>query len=107
MALPTALNGQITDSVTQTNVSALGNAPAMAMGSLYTTMAHSLGILYQNSTMAQQHAAISSQAATNLGVIQMYSVNTMAGATAAARIGRSDNSDVLLALLVALAVGKR
>ncbi len=109
MAFPTALNGQITDSVTQTGLSVLGSAPAMAMGSLYATMAHSLGILYQNSTMAQQHAAISSQAATNLGVIQMYSVNTMAGATAAARIGGSNNSnsDVLLALLVALAVSKR
>jgi hypothetical protein len=107
MAIPTALNGQITDSITQTGISVLGNAPAMAMGTLYSTMAHSLGILYQNSTMAQQHAAISSQAATNLGVIQMYSVNTMAGATAAAKVAKSDNSDVLLALLVALAVSKR
>lgn len=107
MAIPTAVNGQITDAVTQTGVSVLGNAPAMAMGTLYSTMAHSLGILYQNSTMAQQHAAISSQAATNLGVMQMYSVNAMAGATAAAKVGRSDNSNVLLALLVALAVSKR
>jgi hypothetical protein len=107
MAIPTALNGQITDSITQTGVSVLGSAPAIAMGTLYSSMAHSLGILYQNSTMAQQHAAISSQAATNLGVIQMYGVNTMAGAAATARLGRSDNSDVLLALLVALAVSKR
>jgi hypothetical protein len=107
MALPTAVNSQITDSVTQSNLSVLGNAPAMAMGTLYSTMAHSLGILYQNSAMAQQHAAISSQAATNLGVIQMYSVNTMAGATAAARIAKSDNSSVLLALLVALMASKR
>jgi hypothetical protein len=107
MAFPTAVNGQITDSITQTGVAVLANAPAMAMGTLYSTMSHSLGILYQNSTMAQQQAAISSQAATNMGVIQMYSVNTMAGAAATARIGRSDNSDVLLALLVALAVSKR
>ncbi|MFZ2406171.1 MAG: RebB family R body protein [Methylobacter sp.] len=107
MAFPTSVNGQITDSVTQTNVSVLGNAPAMAMSSIYTSMAHSLGILYQNSAMAQQHAAISSQAATNLGVIQMYGVNTMAAATAAARVGKSDNSDLLLALLVVLAATKR
>ena len=106
MALPTAVNGQITDSVTQANISVLGNAPAIAMSSLYTTMAHSLGILYQNSTLAQQHAAISSQAATNLGVIQMYSVNTMAAATAASKLGKSDNSGLLLALLVALAATK-
>lgn len=107
MAFPAALNGQITDAVTQTGVSTLASAPAMAMGTLYSTMAHSLGILYQNSTMAQQHAAISSQAATNLGVIQMYSVNSMAAATATAKLGRSDTSNVLLALLVALAVSKR
>jgi len=106
MAIPTAVNGQITDSVTQTNISVLGSAPAVAMSSLYTTMAHSMGILYQNSTMAQQQASISSQAATNLGVIQMYNVNTMTGATATAKIGRSDNADVLLALLVALLATK-
>lgn len=107
MAVPTAVNGQITDAVTQSNISVLGNAPAVAMGSLYTSMSHSLGILYQNSTLAQQHAAISSQAATNLGVIQMYSVNTMAAAASTARLSKSDNSGVLLALLVALAATKR
>lgn len=107
MAVPTAVNGQITDAVTQSNISVLGNAPAVAMGSLYTSMSHSLGILYQNSTLAQQHAAISSQAATNLGVIQMYSVNTMAAAASTARLGKSDNSGVLLALLVALAATKK
>ncbi|HEX8989196.1 MAG TPA: RebB family R body protein [Rhodocyclaceae bacterium] len=107
MAIPTLVNGQITDSVTQTGMSVLGSAPAMAMGSIYQSMAHSLGLLYQNSTMAQQHAAISSQAATNLGVMQMYSVNTMAGAAAASRVGNSDNSNLVLALLVALAVSKR
>jgi len=107
MAIPTSVNGQITDSVTQANISVLGNAPAVAMSSLYTTMAHSMGILFQNSTMAQQHAAISSQAAVNRGVMQMYGVNTMAAAAATARTGNSNNSDLLLALLVALAVTKR
>ncbi|BBL74896.1 RebB family R body protein [Methylomagnum ishizawai] len=107
MAIPTALNGQITDSVTQAGLSVLASAPAVAMGTLYQSMAHSMGILYQNSAMAQQQAAISSQAAANLGVIQMYSVNTMAGATAAARLGRNDNTDLLLALLVVLAVAKK
>lgn len=107
MAIPTLVNGQITDSVTQTAISVLGSAPAMAMGSIYQSMAHSLGLLYENSTMAQQHAAISSQAATNLGVMQLYSVNTMAGAAAASRVAKSDNSNLVLALLVALAVSKR
>ena len=107
MAYPTAVNSQITDSITQTNLSVLGNAPAMAMGTLYSTMAHSIGILYQNSTMAQQHAAISSQAATNLGVRHLYSTAGMAGAAATAHIARSDTSDVLLAFLLAMAISKR
>jgi len=107
MAFPTALNGQITDSITQTGTSVLGSAPAIAMSTLYSTIAHSLGILYQNSTLAQQHAAISSQAATNLGVIHMYGVNTTAAATAAARTNRSDTSNILLALLIALVASKR
>jgi len=48
-----------------------------------------------------------SQAATNQGVMQLYSVNTMAGAQATAKLGRSDNSDALLTLLVLLAATRR
>jgi len=35
MAFPTAVNSQITDSITQANTKVLGDAPAMAMGNLY------------------------------------------------------------------------
>jgi len=52
MALPTLVNGQITDSVAQAGVTVLANAPAMAMGSIYQSLAHSTGILYQNSVQA-------------------------------------------------------
>jgi hypothetical protein len=34
MALPTPVNGMITDAVTQANVKVLGDAPAMAMGAI-------------------------------------------------------------------------
>jgi len=34
------VNSQITDAVTQTNVKVVAEAPAMAMGSIYQTMAH-------------------------------------------------------------------
>ena len=37
MAIPTAVNGQITDAVTQTNVKVLGDAP-------WTRERHSLGL---------------------------------------------------------------
>jgi len=56
----TPLNGQITDAVTQANVKVLGDAPAMAMGSIFQSLAHSTGILYQNAVSAQQQNGITS-----------------------------------------------
>ncbi len=102
MALPTPVNGQITDAVTQTNVKVLGDGPAMAMGALYQSLAHSSGILYENTTSSQQQLAIAAQAATNQGVIQIYSVNTMAAAAATSKVSQSDVSNNILALLSAL-----
>ena len=63
MADNTPVNGMITDSVAQANVKVLGDAPAMAMGSLYQSLAHSHGILYENAVSTQQQVGISSQAA--------------------------------------------
>jgi hypothetical protein len=102
MAFPTAVNDQITDSVTQSNVKVLGDAPAMAMGAIFQSLAHSTGILFENATSAQQQLAISAQAATNQGVIQLYSVDTMAGAVSTAKVAQSDVPDNMLALLTAL-----
>ena len=102
MAIPTAVNGQVTDAVTQSNVKILGDAPAMAMGAIFQSLSHSTGILFENATSAQQQLAISAQAATNQGVIQLYSVDTMAGAVSTAKVSQSDVPNNLLALLTAL-----
>ncbi|MCJ9429354.1 RebB family R body protein [Kordiimonas marina] len=107
MAIPTSVNSQITDAVTQSNLQVLGMAPAMASSFIYQSMAHSAGIMFQNSVQAQQRASIAGQAATNLGVMQIYSVNSMAGATATAKVGRSNETSTLLTLLVALAALKQ
>lgn len=56
MAFPTAVNDQITDAVTQANVKVLGDAPAMAMGSLYQSVAQSTGMAAQNAVANQQNA---------------------------------------------------
>ena len=93
MALPTPVNGQITDAVTQGSVSVLAAAPAIAMSSIYQSAAHSISILYQNAVMAQKLATISAQAATNQGVIQIYSTCSMASAMAASKIAGSDQPD--------------
>ncbi len=73
---------QITDAVTQTNVKVVAEAPAMAMGSLYQTAAHSTGLMYENAVNAQNQQNILSQSATTQGVMQIYSFDTIADAVA-------------------------
>ncbi len=102
MAIPTLLNGQITDAVTQSSVSVLATAPAMAMSSIYQSSAHSISILYQNAVQTQMQGTISALAATNQGVIQIYSAGTMAGAASTAKLSRSDSVEDMLLLLLAL-----
>ena len=64
MALPTPVNGQITDAVTQANVKVLGDAPAQAMGALYQTMANAASLLIANAVAHQQNANTVSTAVT-------------------------------------------
>ncbi|MEO9570799.1 MAG: RebB family R body protein [Polaribacter sp.] len=58
------VNSQITDAVTQSNVKVVAEAPAMAMGNVYQSLAHSMGLLMENSVNQQQQASILSQAVT-------------------------------------------
>lgn len=102
MAIPTPVNGQITDAVTQANVKVLGDAPAQAMGTVYQALAHSIGLAFENATAAQQQLNIIAQAATTQGVTQIYSVGSMAAAAASSKLAGSDVPDNLLALLSAL-----
>lgn len=91
-----AVNPTSVDGVTQTNVKVVGEAPAVAVGTLYQTMAHSTGVLFENAVAQQQQASIIAQAAANQGVIQIY----QAGASAPP--GGSGVSDNLTALLTVL-----
>ena len=76
MAYPTAVNSQITDSVTQANVKVLGDAPAIAMGNLFQATAQALANAAHNATSAQQQSNIAAQAATTMGVATLYSIDT-------------------------------
>ena len=64
MAFPTAVNGQITDAVTQANVSVLGDAPAQAMGMLLVSVAQAQSLAAANAVAAQQQGYILGQAVT-------------------------------------------
>lgn len=56
MAFPTSVNDQITDSVTQSNVKVISEAPSVALSSLYQSLAHAAGIAAQNLVTHQQNA---------------------------------------------------
>jgi Killing trait len=76
MAFPTAVNDQITDSVTQSNTNVLCIAPAIAMGNLYQATAQALANAAHNASAAQQQMYVTAQAATTAGVALLYSLDT-------------------------------
>jgi hypothetical protein len=54
MAFPTAVNNQITDSVSQSGVQVLADAPAVAMASHYQATSHASALAMQNAVALQQ-----------------------------------------------------
>ena len=108
MALPTSVNSQITDSVTQANVKVIADSPAMALSNLYQMMSSSLGLSAQNAVMSQQQANIIHQASTTQGVNLIYAVDTAAVADASDKISRADiPSDLSNILGVIQALGNQ
>ena len=86
MAFPTAVNSQITDSVTQANTQVLGVAPASAMANLFQATAQALANAAHNATTSQQQSNITAQAATTMGVTTLYSIATASDAVGTKQI---------------------
>jgi hypothetical protein len=84
--MATVVNEQITDAVTQTNVKVVAEAPAVALGNVYQTAAHSTGIMFENAVNNQNQQNILGQAATTQGVMQIYSLDTIADAISIAQM---------------------
>ena len=82
MADVTAVNGQITDAVTQANLKVLGEAPAMAMANLYQATAQALANAAHNAVSAQQQTNVTAQAATTMGVATLFSIDTASAGVA-------------------------
>jgi hypothetical protein len=76
LSLPTSVNDQITDSITQANTKVLGDAPAIALGNLYQATSQALANAAHNATNAQQQSNITAQAATTQGVATLLSIDT-------------------------------
>lgn len=81
-AYPTAVNSQITDAVTQTNVQVLGEAPAIAMGNLFVATSQALSNAAHNATNNQQQSYVTMQASTAQGVATLYALDTASVGTA-------------------------
>ena len=108
MTLPTPVNSQITDAVTQANVKVIADAPAMALSNLYQMVSSSLGLSVQNSISSQQQANMIHQATTTQGVSLIYSVDTEAVADATEKVSRADiPADMLNVLGVVKALGRQ
>jgi hypothetical protein len=86
MAYPTAVNSQVTDSVTQANTQVVATSPAMAMGNLMMATSQALSMTAHNATTLQQNASQTAQAATTQGVSTLYSIDTASTGTATKKI---------------------
>jgi hypothetical protein len=86
MAFPTAINDQITDSVTQANTKVLGDAPAMALASLLMANSHALANAAQNATTGQALSNVTAQAVTVQGVSTLYCIDTGSTGTGTSQI---------------------
>jgi len=86
MAFPTAVNSQITDSVTQANTKVLGDAAAIAMGNFFQATSQALANAAHNATSSQQQSNITAQAATTMGVTTLYSIDTASDAVGTKQI---------------------
>ncbi len=86
MAFPTAVNSQITDSVSQVNTKVLGDAPAIAMGNLFVATSQALSNAAHNATNNQQQSYVTMQASTTQGVSTLYAFDTASNGVATREI---------------------
>jgi hypothetical protein len=89
MAFPTAVNDQITDSITQANTKVLGDSPAVAMGNLFVATSQALSNAAHNATNNQNQSYVTMQASTTQAVATLLGIDTASTGVATADILRS------------------
>ncbi|KID59036.1 RebB family R body protein [Pseudoalteromonas luteoviolacea] len=88
MAFPTAVNSQITDSVSQVNTKVLGDAPAIATGNFMIATSQALSNAAHNATSGQQNSSVTAQAALVQGVDTLLGINTATTAEGISKVFR-------------------
>lgn len=86
MAFPTAVNSQITDSVTQANTKVLGDAPAVATGNLFIATSQALANAAHAASNNFQQSSVTVQAATTAGVSALLTLDTASTGEATQKI---------------------
>jgi len=66
------VNSQVTDGLTQTNLTVLGSGPSLAIVQSAMSLAQAQGVLFANMISNQQQLALSSNAAMTEGIMQLY-----------------------------------
>lgn len=73
MAMPTPVNGQITDSITQVQHLSVGSASAVAVAAALQAMAHAAGLNMLNASHDYQNWSVLNQAATTQAAARLLS----------------------------------
>ena len=73
MADSTSVNSQITDAVTQSNLTVVGDAPAVSLATIYQNLAHASVLAMQNAVQQQQNTWTVQMAVTAKLVKQILS----------------------------------
>jgi len=82
----TLVNGQITDSITQSNVTNLAEAPAVSMANTYQVFGQVVGTSMQNAVSNQQGAATIDLAVTTQGTSVLYNLSASTAAKATSEV---------------------
>ena len=80
MAENTPVNSQITDAVTQSNLTVLGTAPAQSMATAYQILAQSVGVAMQNAVANQQNMNTIDSAIVSQGISLLFNLDGAADA---------------------------
>jgi hypothetical protein len=77
----TALNSQVTDSISQVNAEVVGLAPASASGNYFQGNSQAFSLAALNATQAQQQNCINMNASTPVAINTLYAIDTSTGNT--------------------------
>ncbi len=67
-------DGQVTDAVTQANVTVLGSGPAVSVGQAFYSQSQAQGILFANMVNSQQQLATAAQVSMLESAMKIYKI---------------------------------